>query len=105
MTTTITILCGIGEYTVPLPPDVDINDLPMLLEARGGIVVPLDIEDVPSFLFIPAAEIQGITWPVVVAEVPDVEPEEDLAEVSIIGDQEPGSSGKVGENGEQWLDG
>ena len=106
MIQSVNILCAIGEYPVDLTGDVTIQVLPKLIEQAGGIIVPVDDPkgDVDR-LWIPAGQITGITW--AEEELPVEEPaDEDLAEVSIIGEEEPGGTDaiddpKVGNNGEQ----
>ena len=109
-TQSVTILCGIGEYPVDLTDGITVNDLPRLIAGNGGIVVPVVADDV-DHLFIPASQIQGITWAEeeIIAEVGP----EDLAEVAFIGEEEPSTDiedpGEVpapptGPNGEVFID-
>ena len=106
----VNILCTMGAYPVELG-DNTVNDLPRMIQGNGGIVVPFQEEGAPvrpSRLFIPASQIQGITW--VIEEIA-VDPllagssDDPGADVSYIGEVEPGTEGgKVGENGELFID-
>ncbi len=88
MTTTITILCGMGEYPVDLPEGLTVDDLPRLIEGAGGIVVPWSGTEVSGKMFIPSSQIQAITWvDSVVTEAEDAE----VADVAYIGEEEPGT--------------
>lgn len=113
----INILSGLGEYPVELPDDVTINDLPGFIQAFGGIVVPFEEEGrPPGNLFLPASQIQGITWYVEKVMANPVD-DADLAEVSFIGEEEPGDEtlapgiedpgvvpAPTGPNGEVFID-
>jgi hypothetical protein len=102
----VNVYCGLGEYPVELG-DITVQDLPKLIATNNGIVVPIE-SDGENRLFIPAAQIQGISW-FDVGIVGDVAEEiaEDVAEVSYIGEGEPDvdqTNGDRGENGEVFLD-
>lgn len=109
--TTINILCGLGEYPVDIPSGLTVNDIPQLLASAGGIVVPIEVTDgergisdtLVDNLFIPASQIQGITW-ASAALVGDMTADDaDVAEVSYIGEEEP--TVPTGPNGEIFIDG
>ena len=119
MTTTITILCGQGEYPVDLSDGLTVDDLPRLIESAGGIVVPWRGNEIAGKMFIPSSQIQGITWTDTI--VTEVAEDADVADVSYIGEEEPGTHAEglvdtdvedpgaeppaKGHNGEVFIDG
>lgn len=101
----ITVLCAMGNYKVELGTNT-VQDLPRLIEGAGGIVVPIDDIELDNKLWIPAAQILGITWhDGGIVAVPDETAE--VADVSYIGEEEPTIgpvTGDKGINGELFID-
>lgn len=96
----VNILSPMGSYPVELGDKLTVHDLPAMIQGNGGIVVPFQEDGKPpSNLFLPASQIQGITW-VIEAMQPAQDLAADVADVSYIGEEEP----VVGNNGEVFID-
>lgn len=112
----ITVIAELGEFQVELPDTITVNQLPEFIQKYGGIVVPILIEETqPAKLFLPAAQIQGISWltdekappaedTADLAEVSYIEPDEAAIDLTDVEEAEVVKPGR-GDNGEVWTDG